>query len=86
MDTQPTEDKVAKVGKYKIKVIRAQCIGAGPCAAISPDTFKIDAENKATVVEASTDTPENILMAAQSCPARAIEIVDAETGEKICPA
>ena len=85
MNPQAADDKTVKVGKYKIKVIRAQCIGAGPCAAVSPDTFKIYAENKAVVEETSTDSPENIIMAAQSCPARAIVIEDAETGEKICP-
>ena len=85
MDQQPATDKTVKVGKYKITVIRGQCIGAGPCAAVSPDTFHIDNESKAVINETSTDTPENILMAAQSCPARAIVIEESETGEKICP-
>jgi ferredoxin len=86
MDTQPSEDKVVRIGKYNVKVIRAQCIGAGPCVAISPDTFELDKENKAIIKEASADTPENILMAAQACPAQAIVIEDAETHEKIWPA
>ena len=85
MDVQGATDKKVRVGKYNITVIRGQCIGAGPCEAVSPETFKLDDERKAVVLEGSADTPENILMAAQSCPARAIIIEDAETGEKVCP-
>lgn len=85
MDTAQTEDKAIKIGKYNVKVIRSQCIGAAPCVAISPETFKLDEEAKAVVLSESKDTPENILMAAQACPARAIQIQDAETGEIIWP-
>lgn len=85
MDQQVSGDKAVQVGKYKITVIRGSCIGAGPCEAVSPDTFKLDAERKAVVNPESNDAMENILMAAQSCPARAIEIIDTETGEKVCP-
>lgn len=85
MDTQSAEDKVVKIGNYNVKVIRSACIGAAPCVAISPDTFELDGESKAVIKDLSTDTPENILMAAQACPARAIVIEDSETNEKIWP-
>lgn len=80
-----TEDKEVQIGKYKIKVIRSLCIGAAPCVAISPNIFKLDNENKAVVIEDGEDLPENILMAAQSCPVRAIVIIDTETNTQVWP-
>jgi ferredoxin len=88
MDNQApqTEDKEVQVGKYKIKVIRNLCIGAASCIAISPNIFKLDSENKAVILENGQDVPENILMAAQSCPTKAIVIVDTETNSQVWPA
>ncbi|OGG07355.1 hypothetical protein A2872_03460 [Candidatus Gottesmanbacteria bacterium RIFCSPHIGHO2_01_FULL_42_12] len=74
-----------RVGKYKVKVDRDICIGAASCVAISEPTFTLDGENKAVPHAESMDTPENILMAAQSCPTKAIIIVDAETGKQVWP-
>ena len=89
MDNQPTqtpqEDKVVQIGKYKVQVIRHLCIGAASCIAVSPNIFEFDAENKAIIKEDGTDTPENILMAAQSCPTKAIIITDTETGQQVWP-
>jgi ferredoxin len=84
MDDQ-TQDKVVQVGKYKIKVLRDLCIGAATCIAVSPDTFVLDEENKAVIKEGSQDVPENILMAAQSCPTAAVVITDTETNEQVWP-
>lgn len=81
----PTEDKEVQIGKYKVKVVRSLCIGAASCTAISPSTFELDNENKAVIEEGSADSEANILMAAQSCPTRAIIIIDTETGEQIWP-
>lgn len=78
------DDKIVQVGKYKVKVLRDLCIGAASCAAISPAVFQLDAENKAVIPDGATDAESNILMAAQSCPTKAIEIYD-ETGKKIWP-
>lgn len=85
MDNQ-TEDKIVQIGKYKVQVIRHLCIGAAACVAVSPETFEMDPENKAVIKEASQDVPENILMAAQSCPTKAIIITDTETGQQVWPA
>jgi ferredoxin len=84
-DQGNTEDKEVMVGKYKIKVIRKECIGAASCVAVSPAVFQLDSENKAVVPEGATDVPENILMAAQSCPTKAIVIIDTETGQQVWP-
>jgi ferredoxin len=80
------EDKEFQIGKYKVKVIRNLCIGAATCVAVSASTFQLDNENKAVVQSGSTDSAENILMAAQSCPTKAITIIDTETGQQVWPA
>ncbi len=86
MDNQPPADKEVQVGKYKIKVIRTLCIGAASCVAVSPDTFALDDQKKAVIKDGSQDVPDNILLAAQSCPTKAIVITDTETGQQIWPA
>lgn len=78
-------DKEVQIGKYKIKVVRSICIGAASCVAVSPSTFQLDNQNKAVIQEGSTDSPENILTAAQSCPTKAIMVIDTETGLKVWP-
>lgn len=80
------EDKIVQIGKYKVQVIRDLCISAASCVAFSPDTFIFDEERKAIINETSTDVPENILLAAQSCPTKAIIVTDTETGEQVWPA
>jgi ferredoxin len=79
-------DKEVIIGKYKVKVIRDGCIGAASCVAIAAETFQLDNENKAVIQEGSADTPDSILMAAQSCPTKAIIVTDTETGEQVWPA
>jgi ferredoxin len=86
MTDQQTEDKVIQIGKYKVQVVRDLCIGAAACVAVSPDTFEMDGENKAIIKEGSQDLPDNIVMAAQSCPTKAIIITDTETGQQVWPA
>jgi len=79
-------DKEVQIGKYQIKVLRNLCIGAASCVAVSPNIFKLDDKNKAIVQEGGSDVPENILLAAQSCPTKAIIIIDTETGQQVWPA
>lgn len=73
------------MAKYKVKIIRDKCIGAASCVGIAPKTFKLDEENIAVLISEDGDTPENILLGAQSCPTNAIEIYDTETKEKVWP-
>lgn len=82
----PTGDVEVIVGKYKIKVIRDGCIGAASCVAVSSATFKLDGENKAVILPESQDIADNILMAAQSCPTKAIIVIDTQTNQQVWPA
>lgn len=79
------EDKVVILGKYKVQVIRNLCIGAAACVGVSPATFTLDEEKKAVISEGSTDTPENILLAAQACPTQAIIVTEVESGKQVWP-
>lgn len=71
--------------KYIVEVMQDLCIGAASCVAIAADTFMMDEENKAYILETEWDQDDIILAAAQSCPTFAIIIKDAETGNQIFP-
>jgi ferredoxin len=78
-------DKIVQVGKYKVQVLRDLCIGAASCVAFSPTTFELDGEKKAIILDGAADTADNVMMAAQSCPTKAIVVIDTETGEQVWP-
>ncbi len=85
MDDQKIEDKVVRIGKYEVKVVRSLCISAATCVAVSPEVFELDEKKIATIKAGATDDEANILLAAQSCPTKAIVIVDTESGQQIWP-
>ena len=68
----------------RIFVDRDLCIGAASCVAIAPGVFALDSENKAVVTNPQGADNETILLAAQSCPTRAIVLFD-EKGNQIYP-
>jgi len=76
------EKKPARIGK--IVIDRNLCIGAASCVAIAPGVFELDSENKAVVYNDGGADDETILLAAQSCPTRAIIVFDTE-GNQIYP-
>lgn len=86
--------------KIRIVVDPDLCIGAASCVTISPDTFAMNTENKAEVidhgvmpdapayertVEVTQEELDNIILGAQSCPTLAISVFD-EAGSQIYPA
>ncbi len=85
--------------KIRVLVDEDLCIGAASCVTIAPDTFELNEENKAWVLdhgkaedgptyerwmEVTEDEKENIILAAQSCPTLAIFIFD-EEGTQLFP-
>ncbi|MEA3272734.1 MAG: ferredoxin, partial [Patescibacteria group bacterium] len=46
----------------------------GTCVAMVPNVFEMNDANAAEVLDPEGDTPENIEMAAKSCPVQAIEV------------
>lgn len=74
-----------KVHNYTVWVDRNLCIGAATCIAVAPNTFKLDNEAKAVILETSDqDTIETIIDAAKSCPVAAV-IIEDEKGNRIFP-
>lgn len=85
--------------KLRIIVDPDLCIGAASCVTVAPETFVMNVENKAEVldhgqavdgpqyertVEATEEEKDNLIMAAQSCPTLAITIFD-EQGTQLYP-
>ncbi len=85
--------------KIKVRVDEDLCIGAASCVTIAPETFQINDENKAWVldhgqepdghkyereIEVTDEELENILLGAQSCPTLAVYIFD-EEGKQLFP-
>ena len=55
------------------------CLAHGDCAEVAPEAFRVD--DVAVVIGDTTD--ERMLAAARACPAGAIVLHDAETGEEV---
>jgi len=76
---QPKKPRIVKV-----VVDRALCIGAASCLAIAPDVFELDSENIAVIKKDASVDDEITLLAAQSCPTKAIFLYDQE-GKQVYP-
>ncbi len=85
--------------KIRIVVDPDLCIGAASCVTIAPDTFEMNVENKAEVLdhgvaidapayertmEVTEDELANIILGAQSCPTLAITVFG-EDGAQLYP-
>ena len=57
------------------------CLGHGDCAVVAPEAFRVD--DLAVVTGSAPD--DQLLEAARACPAGAILLVDADTGDEIDP-
>jgi len=84
----------------KVEVKRDLCIGASPCVVAAASVFELDAENKAVILVKEGDKrsgpvdkslladdridDDTLLMAAQSCPVKAVFLYD-EEGKQIFP-
>lgn len=55
-----------------IKIDLEKCIGCGTCPALAPNTFKMNDDFKAEVINETGDDPETIKMAIEACPTQAI--------------
>ncbi len=65
--------------------INEQCIGCGTCAMLAPEAFEMGANGKSQVKNGALQLPEEkLLMVAQNCPVKAIELYD-EMGERVFP-
>ncbi len=81
---------------YKIEYDRNNCIGAGICAALSPENFKINNDTKADLIggvlnektgvwekEITEEEYDKMMAAAGGCPVLVIRVIDKESGERL---
>ena len=57
------------------------CSAHGDCVAIAPNAFALEE----TAVVSGTATDEELVAAAEACPALAITLTDADTGQVVFP-
>ncbi|UCE62333.1 MAG: ferredoxin [Phycisphaerales bacterium] len=76
---------MADIDKLKITIDAEECIGDGACVDCAAETFALDDDAKAILLEGSTDDRAKILEAAESCPVDVITVEDKDTGEKLYP-
>lgn len=90
MDSQKLLDEKNPSGPVQVRnlkfwVDRNLCIGAATCIAVAPQTFLLDTEAKAIIMNtAPNDSDETIIESAKACPVAAI-IIENEKGERIFP-
>jgi ferredoxin len=61
------------------RIDETACCAHGDCAAIAPQAFSVD-----EIAVVTGTAPDDLLIeAARACPAAAIELVDADTGEPV---
>jgi len=85
--------------KIRIKVDPELCIGAASCVTVAPESFTLNMENKAWVldhgqnlgsntyereVEVTNEELDQIILAAQACPTLAVFVFD-ENGKQLYP-
>lgn len=73
------------VRNLTVRVDKDLCIGAATCVAIAPNTFILDSEAKAIILDTvEQDSDDTILDAARGCPTAAIFVED-DKGNKLFP-
>ena len=68
----------------KVRIDRDLCVGLGNCVAVAPEVFKLDNENKATVVKYESVDDQTLFAAAESCPVKAV-IIEDDKGKQLYP-
>jgi curved DNA-binding protein CbpA len=82
-------DNLDKKNRYKIIVEPSLCMAFGSCETLAPKVFVVEKDKifnpKAKVISEIGEDFDTILAAAQTCPTKAILIIDRNTGEYIYP-
>ncbi len=71
--------------KLKITVDTNVCVGNATCEIYASNTFALNEDRQSMVTNPDGDPEEKVLEAAENCPASAITVADAETGETLFP-
>ncbi|HXZ86980.1 MAG TPA: ferredoxin [Candidatus Binataceae bacterium] len=74
------------MAKLRTTVNKSKCIASGDCVEMAPGVFQLDSEEKSEVYN-QNGAPDNVILAAaRACPAKAITVVDEESGAQVFPA
>ncbi|MFH0873872.1 MAG: ferredoxin [Candidatus Komeilibacteria bacterium] len=68
----------------QIKIDPELCVSVGSCVAIAGQTFELDENGIAQVKSGNLDAEATIIAAAESCPTKAITLLD-DDGNQIYP-
>ncbi|MCL3998714.1 ferredoxin [Streptomyces lavenduligriseus] len=61
------------------------CAGSAQCLHHAPGGFRLDSARRSRALAPDTDVSEQLLAAAEGCPAEAIVIMLADSGEAVFP-
>ena len=88
VEMQKPEIDVHKA-RFHIIVEPSLCMGFGGCDTLAPKVFIVEKNKminpKASIASENGANQETILAAAQTCPTKAIKIIDRYTGEQLFP-
>jgi len=73
------------MSKLNSVVDKKKCIASGDCVDTAPSVFAFDADGKSEVINQSGAADATIVLAARSCPVKAITVVDEESGLQLFP-
>jgi ferredoxin len=74
------------MAKLKTTVNKSKCIASGDCVEMAPGVFQFDSDDKSEVYN-QTGAPDSVILAAaRACPAKAIVVVDEDSGAQLIPA
>jgi molecular chaperone DnaJ len=84
-----TTDNLNTRNRFQIIVEPSLCMAFGSCETLAPKVFVVEKDKifnpKAKVISEVGEDFDTILAAAQTCPTKAILIIDRNTGEYIYP-
>jgi ferredoxin len=73
------------MAKLNTTVNKTKCIASGDCVEMAPGVFQLDDAEKSEVYN-QTGAPDSVIIAAaRACPAKAIVVVDEESGTQLFP-
>jgi ferredoxin len=73
------------MGNANVNIDQETCVGCGACLVAAPKAFALNSQGKSQPTKEASEEQEDVLLkAAQSCPVKAIEIID-QTGTVIYP-
>ncbi|SNX61926.1 ferredoxin [Streptomyces sp. TLI_55] len=82
MTTEQT-DQTEQPDHWTIEIDSEVCVGSGLCAGSAARAFTLDTAGRATAPASPVPADDDLLEAAENCPAAAITLRTAEEGKEI---